>query len=87
MAARLAVMAANALRNYDVDRALELLEQIRATCDPDFTATALRPSGSSRRRGWGEPPGGAGPLRSHGRPPDQARPIATTRFAHRSAAT
>jgi hypothetical protein len=28
-------MAANALRNYDVDRALELLEQIRFTCDPD----------------------------------------------------
>lgn len=28
-------MAANALRNYDVDRALELLEQIRVTCDPD----------------------------------------------------
>jgi hypothetical protein len=35
MAAKLAVMAANALRNYDVDRALELLEEIRLTCDPD----------------------------------------------------
>ena len=28
-------MAANALRNYDVDRALELLEQIRVACDPE----------------------------------------------------
>ena len=35
MAAKLAVMAANALRNFDVDRALELLEQLRMTCDPD----------------------------------------------------
>jgi ribosomal protein S20 len=34
MAAQLAVMAANAIRNYDVDRALELLDQIRRTCDP-----------------------------------------------------
>jgi hypothetical protein len=30
--ANLAAMAANALRNYDVDRALDLLEQIRVTC-------------------------------------------------------
>jgi hypothetical protein len=35
MAANLAVMAANAVRNFDIDRALELLEQIRVTCDPD----------------------------------------------------
>jgi hypothetical protein len=41
MAANLALMAANALRNYDVDRARELLEQIRLTCDPD-AAPALR---------------------------------------------
>jgi hypothetical protein len=42
MAAKLAVMAANALRNYDVDRALELLEQIRVTCDPEAQETAVR---------------------------------------------
>jgi hypothetical protein len=35
-------MAANALRNYDVDRALDLLEEIRATCDPDTRLDALR---------------------------------------------
>jgi hypothetical protein len=34
-------MAANALRNYDVDRALDLLEQIRATCDPDAGGHAV----------------------------------------------
>jgi hypothetical protein len=33
MAAKLAVFAANAVRNWDLARALELLEQIRATCD------------------------------------------------------
>lgn len=42
MAANLAVMAANALRNFDVDRALELLEQIRVTCDPEVQGTAVR---------------------------------------------
>jgi hypothetical protein len=35
-------MAANALRNYDVDRALELLEQIRSTCDPDAHWAAVQ---------------------------------------------
>jgi hypothetical protein len=33
MAANLAVLAANAVRNWDLARAIELLEQIRATCD------------------------------------------------------
>jgi hypothetical protein len=33
MAAKLAVLAANAVRNWDLARAIELLEQIRATCD------------------------------------------------------
>lgn len=33
MAARLAVLAVNAVRNWDLARALELLEQIRTTCD------------------------------------------------------
>ena len=42
MAAKLAVMAANALRNYDVDRDLELLEQIRAMCDPDSHWAAVQ---------------------------------------------
>jgi hypothetical protein len=42
MAAKLAVMAANALQNYDVDRALELLEQIRAICDPGAHGAALQ---------------------------------------------
>jgi len=41
MAAKLAVMAANALRNYDIDRALVLLEEIRQTCDPE-SGSALR---------------------------------------------
>jgi hypothetical protein len=40
--ANLAAMAANALRNYDVDRALELLEQIRMTCDPEAQRPAIR---------------------------------------------
>jgi hypothetical protein len=35
MAAKLAVLAANAVRNWDLARALELLEQIRATCDDE----------------------------------------------------
>jgi hypothetical protein len=39
MSARLAVMATNALRNYDVDRAFELLEEIRVTCDPTGQTT------------------------------------------------
>jgi hypothetical protein len=34
-------MVANALKNYDVDRALELLEQIRLTCDPDSPSAAI----------------------------------------------
>jgi hypothetical protein len=33
MAAKLAVLAANAVRNWDLARAIELLEQIRTTCD------------------------------------------------------
>jgi hypothetical protein len=33
MAAKLAILAANAVRNWDLARALELLEQIRAACD------------------------------------------------------
>jgi hypothetical protein len=33
--AKLAAMAANALRNLDLDRAMELIEQIRATCGPE----------------------------------------------------
>jgi hypothetical protein len=41
-AARLAVMAVNALRNYDVDRALDLLEQIRLTCAPDAHWVAVQ---------------------------------------------
>jgi len=42
MAAKLAVMAANALRNYDVDRALELLGEIRQICEPEFVAPELQ---------------------------------------------
>jgi hypothetical protein len=42
MAAKLAVVAANALRNYDVERALELLEQIRVTCDPESHWAAVQ---------------------------------------------
>jgi hypothetical protein len=34
-------MAANALRNYDVDRALELLEQIRVACQPTSAAAPV----------------------------------------------
>jgi hypothetical protein len=41
MAANLAVMATNAVRNFDIDRALELLEQIRVTCDPDSHRAAV----------------------------------------------
>jgi hypothetical protein len=33
MAAKLAVLAANAVWNWDLARAIELLEQIRTTCD------------------------------------------------------
>jgi hypothetical protein len=32
MAAKLAVLAANAVRNWDLARAIELLEQIRVIC-------------------------------------------------------
>ena len=41
MAAKLAIMASNVLRNYDVDRALDLLEQIRATCDSDAITSGV----------------------------------------------
>jgi hypothetical protein len=41
MAANLAVMAANALRNDDLDRAFELLEQICAVCDPERPRNVL----------------------------------------------
>jgi hypothetical protein len=33
-------MAANALRNYDVDRVFQLLEEIRVACDPDSRRAA-----------------------------------------------
>jgi hypothetical protein len=42
MAARLAVLAANAVRNWDLVRAIELLEQIRATCDGEAPSADLR---------------------------------------------
>jgi hypothetical protein len=42
MAARLAVLAANAVRNWDLARAIELLEQIRATCDGEAPSADLR---------------------------------------------
>jgi hypothetical protein len=42
MAANLAVLAANAMRNWDRARAIELLEQIRATCDGEALAADLR---------------------------------------------
>jgi hypothetical protein len=42
MAAKLAVLAANAVRNWDLARALELLEQIRATCDGGASLADLR---------------------------------------------
>jgi hypothetical protein len=35
MAAKLAHQAANAVRNADLHRALELLEEIRALCEPN----------------------------------------------------
>jgi len=41
MAAKLTIMAGNVLRNYDVDRALDLLEQIRATCDSDAITSGV----------------------------------------------
>jgi hypothetical protein len=42
MAAKLAVLAANAVRNWDLTRALDLLEQIRATCDGEAPPADLR---------------------------------------------
>jgi hypothetical protein len=38
MAAKLAVLAANAVRSWDLARAIELLEQIRATCEGETSA-------------------------------------------------
>ena len=42
MAAKLAVLAGNAVRNLDLARAIELLEQIRATCDGEAPPAGLR---------------------------------------------
>jgi hypothetical protein len=42
MAAKLAVLAANAVRNWDLARALELLEQIRAACEGETPPADLR---------------------------------------------
>ena len=42
MAAKLAVLAANAVRNCDLARALELLEQIRASCAGEEARADLR---------------------------------------------
>jgi hypothetical protein len=42
MAAKLAVVAANAVKNWDLARALELLEQIRADCDGETPPADLR---------------------------------------------
>jgi hypothetical protein len=42
MAAKLAILAANAVRNLDLARALELLEQISATCDGEAPPAELR---------------------------------------------
>ena len=53
MAAKLAVLAANAVRNWDLARAIELLEQIRATCDGEAPPADLRVvrSGEGKDRG------------------------------------
>ncbi len=53
MAAKLAVLAANAVRNWDLARAIELLEQIRATCDGEAPPADLRvvSSGKGKDRG------------------------------------
>jgi hypothetical protein len=53
MAAKLAVLAANAVRNWDLARAIELLEQIRATCDGKAPPADLRVVSS----GEGKDPG------------------------------
>ena len=42
MAAKLAVLAANAVRNWDLARALELLEKIRVNCGGDASPADLR---------------------------------------------
>jgi len=42
MAAKLAVLAANAVRNLDLARGIELLDQIRATCDGETPRADLR---------------------------------------------
>jgi hypothetical protein len=53
MAAKLAVLAANAVRNLDLARALELLGQIRARCDGEAPPADLRVvrGGEGKERG------------------------------------
>ena len=42
MAAKLAVLAANAVRTFDLSRAIELLDHIRTTCDGEAPPSDLR---------------------------------------------
>jgi hypothetical protein len=53
MAAKLAVLAANAVRSWDLARALELLEQIRATCEGEAAPAALRMMRGGEGKGSG----------------------------------
>jgi hypothetical protein len=49
MAAKLAVLAANAVRNWDLARAIELLEQIRVTCGGEAAPDLRMVKGSEKK--------------------------------------